>query len=227
MSNEQIPFNHSPFGSDEGSFVENPEPRCACVLLLDTSGSMQGKPIAELNEGLVAFKDELAADALAAKRVEVSVVSFGPVRVEREFSTADTFSPPVLGASGDTPMGAAIERAIAMLEKRKSIYKSSGVNYYRPWIFLITDGAPTDAWSNAARLVKEGEEHGAFAFFAVGVQAARMDILAQMTTREPLKLSGLRFRDLFAWLSKSLQWVSRSQVGTQVSLPPPSGWTSV
>lgn len=188
---------------------------------------MQGKPIAELNEGLVAFKDELAADALAAKRVEVSVVSFGPVRVEREFSTADTFSPPVLGASGDTPMGAAIERAIAMLEKRKSIYKSSGVNYYRPWIFLITDGAPTDAWSNAARLVKEGEEHGAFAFFAVGVQAARMDILAQMTTREPLKLSGLRFRDLFAWLSKSLQWVSRSQVGTQVSLPPPSGWTSV
>ena len=45
-----------PFGA--GEFVENPEPRCPCLLLLDTSHSMQGQPISELNNGLVAFKDE-------------------------------------------------------------------------------------------------------------------------------------------------------------------------
>lgn len=227
MNGEQVPFGQSPFGSDEGAFVENPEPRCPCVLLLDTSGSMQGQPIAELNAGLVTFKDELVADALAAKRVEVAIVAFGPVRVESDFATADIFSPPPLAAGGDTPMGAAIERAIEMTNQRKATYKASGINYYRPWIFLITDGAPTDAWSNAARLVKEGEEKGAFAFFAVGVQGARTDILSQMTTRAPVMLSGLRFRDLFSWLSKSLQSVSRSQIGTQVPLPPPTGWAAV
>jgi uncharacterized protein YegL len=69
---EQIPF-----GTND--FAENPEPRVACVLLLDVSGSMAGSAIAELNAGLTTYKDELAADSLASKRVEVAVVTFGSV----------------------------------------------------------------------------------------------------------------------------------------------------
>lgn len=61
MSDDQIPFDHP-------ELVANPEPRCACLLLLDTSGSMHGEPIAELNSGLVTLKDELMADAMAAQR---------------------------------------------------------------------------------------------------------------------------------------------------------------
>jgi hypothetical protein len=37
-------------------FALNADPRCACVLLLDTSGSMDGAPIKALNEGLKAFE---------------------------------------------------------------------------------------------------------------------------------------------------------------------------
>ncbi len=40
-----------PFGTD--NFAENPEPGVPCVLILDVSGSMMGKPISELNEGLM------------------------------------------------------------------------------------------------------------------------------------------------------------------------------
>ncbi|MBA3967146.1 MAG: hypothetical protein H0X47_15500, partial [Nitrospirales bacterium] len=68
------------FGTTE--FADNPEPRCPCLLLLDISASMNGTPIAELNKGLITFKDELAADQLAMKRVEVAIVTFGPVRTE-------------------------------------------------------------------------------------------------------------------------------------------------
>lgn len=227
MNDEQIPIGQSPFGSDEGAFIENPEPRCPCILVLDTSSSMGGAPITELNAGIVAFKDELIADALAAKRVEVAIVAFGPVRVESDFGTADTFTPPSLKANGDTPMGAAIERSIAMINQRKATYRAAGINYYRPWIFLITDGAPTDSWQNAAKLIREGEETASFSFFAVGVQGARTEILSQIATRTPLMLDGLRFRDLFSWLSRSLQSVSRSQAGSQVPLPSPTGWASV
>ena len=223
---EQVPFDdEAPFEGAE--FVDNPEPRCPCILLLDTSTSMSGKPIEELNEGLRAFKEELLADELAAKRVEVAVVAFGPVRVEGEFQTPEFFDPPELVADGDTPMGEAIEQALEMLADRKETYKANGVNYYRPWVFLITDGAPTDPWENAAKSVKAGEQDGSFAFFPVGVERANMEVLAKLSSRDPLKLDGLRFQDLFAWLSRSLQAVSQSQLGTEVDLPSPSGWTSV
>jgi len=208
-------------------FADNPEPRCPCVLLLDVSGSMSGRPIAALNEGISQFKDELAADSLAMKRVEVAIVTFGPVDTPVDFTTAAYFHPPVLHAQGDTPMGAAIHTAIEMVERRKSEYKANGIAYYRPWIFLITDGGPTDQWTSAASAVRAGEAAGKFAFFAVGVENANMETLAQIATRSPIKLDGLKFRELFSWLSASMRSVSQSTPGTALALPPPTGWASV
>src|SRR5215207_9775791 len=115
--NNDLVIDQTPFGS--GSFAENPEPRCACLLLLDTSGSMGGKPITELNAGLMEFKNALAQDDLAMKRVELAIVGFGPVQVHTEFTEAQYFNPPALSASGDTPMGAAIKYALEMVRKRK------------------------------------------------------------------------------------------------------------
>lgn len=88
---EQITFATSDFAS-------NPEPRCPCILLLDVSGSMNGRPINELNAGLVTFRDELLADSLALKRVELGIVTFGPVHVGQPFTSAANFFPPILFA---------------------------------------------------------------------------------------------------------------------------------
>lgn len=213
------------FGTD--NFADNPQPRCPCLLLLDTSGSMSGAPIAELNAGLVGFKDELAADSLAMKSVEVAVVSFGPVNVENTFHTAPNFFPPNLSANGDTPMGAAIKQGLELVRQRKDEYKASGISYYKPWVFLITDGAPTDEWQSAAALVREGENSKSFAFFAVGVAGANMDVLKQISVREPLKLQGLKFRELFQWLSNSMKSVSQSVPGTAAPIQSPQGWAEV
>lgn len=212
---------------ETNDFVSNPEPRCPCVLLLDVSGSMNGQPLAELNAGLQTFRDELAADALAMKRVEVAIVTFGPTKVEMPFTGASTFFAPTLQAQGDTPMGGAIMQALDLVRDRKNDYRANGISYYRPWVFLITDGGPTDAWQGAAAAVKEGEASKQFAFFAIGVKGARMDVLQQISVREPLSLEGLKFRELFSWLSSSLRSVSRSTPGTDVPLAPPSGWASV
>ncbi len=213
------------FGTTD--FADNPEPRCPCLLLLDVSGSMQGQPIAELNAGLITFKDELAADNMAMKRVEVGIVTFGPVQITLPFQGAAAFYPPTLTAQGDTPMGAAIKQGLDLVRQRKNEYRANGISYFRPWVFLITDGGPTDEWQSAAAAVREGENSKSFAFFAIGVQGANMDTLKQISVREPLMLDGLRFRELFMWLSSSLRTVAQSTPGMEVSLQPPQGWTSV
>lgn len=217
---EQISF-------ETNDFASNPEPRCPCVLLLDVSGSMNGRPLDELNAGLTTFREELSADALAMKRVEVGIVTFGPVKVETPLTSASAFYPPNLQSQGDTPMGAAILQALNMVEDRKRDYRANGISYYRPWVFLITDGAPTDSWQAAATAIREGETSKKFSFFAVGVKGADMNTLRQISVREPLSLDGLKFRELFRWLSGSVRSVSRSTPGTDVPLEAPKGWASV
>src|SRR5512135_3148896 len=77
---------------DQAEFAENPEPRCPVVLALDTSGSMQGNAIAELNEALRAFAAALRSDRLASLRVEVAVIAFGGKVRALEVRGADTSS---------------------------------------------------------------------------------------------------------------------------------------
>ena len=212
-------------------FAENPEPRCACVLLLDTSGSMSGEPINALNQGLVEFRNDLARDPLASRRVEVAVVTFdSSVKVVQDFVTADQFQPPTLTAQGATHMGSGILKALDMIQARKKQYNANGIAYYRPWVFMITDGEPQgeleEVVQQATRRIKEDEAGKRVAFFAVGVENAKMDRLSQIVVRQPVKLIGLNFVEMFVWLSRSTQAVSHSQVDDQVALPPP-GWGAV
>jgi uncharacterized protein YegL len=211
-------------------FAINPEPRCPCVLLLDTSGSMTGKPIDALNAGLKSFRDSLMKDSLASKRVEIAIVTFeSSVTVVQDFVTMDHFSPPVLSTGVLTCMGEGIVKALDLLQERKQRYRKNGVDYYRPWVFMITDGGPTDGpeiIAQATKRIHAEEGSKGVAFFAVGVQGADMGRLQQIAVRAPLMLDGLDFQSMFIWLSRSMQSISQTKLGEQTALAPP-GWSKV
>jgi len=192
---------------------------------------MSGEKIAALNAGLWTFKHDLLQDNLASKRVEVAIVAFDTtVRVEHEFATAENFQPPTLTAQSLTYTASGINKALDVLQTRKLEYKNNGISYYRPWVFLITDGAPYGeeqyVLTQAAQRVKEEETNKRVAFFAVGVEGADMQSLQMLSVRSPIKLKGLNFREMFVWLSASMQRVSHSKPDEQVPLPPPD-WMTV
>jgi uncharacterized protein YegL len=212
-------------------FAENPEPRCACVLLLDTSGSMNGRPIAALAEGLKALLYDLQLDPVAARRVELALVTFdSSVNVCQDFTAPDRMEPPTLVASGQTHMAEAIETALALVERRKELYRANDITYYRPWVFMITDGEPQGESASevqrAIAAVRRAEEERRAAFFAVGVEGANMKRLKQISVRAPQRLGGLDFRELFVWLSRSMQTIAHSRPEDRIALPP-AGWAEL
>jgi uncharacterized protein YegL len=212
-------------------FATNPDPRCPCLLLLDTSGSMEGEPVAHLNSGLELFQTDLQQDELARRRCEVALVTFGgTVSIMQDFVTADQFRAPHLTASGQTPMGAAMLQGLRMIRERKEKYRQAGIDYYRPWMFLITDGEPTDAWQEATRQVHAEAASNGLIFFAVGVPpSVNMQTLGQIAApgRQAVMLKSIdSFREMFKWLSNSQRRVSASKPGEQVALTP-VGWSTI
>lgn len=210
---------------DAIQIADNPDPRVACVLVLDTSSSMSGEPITALNQALKVLHEELLSDELARRRVELAIVTFGgDVRTVQDFATVDNFDSPTLVSSGGTPMGSAVEQALDMVERRKDVYKEGGLEYYQPWILLLTDGYPTDEWRGAAGRVAELEAKKRLAFFAIGVDGADRDMLSELSVRAPKKVQGLKFAELFIWLSRSMESVSTSNPGDMAPLPSRDEW---
>jgi uncharacterized protein YegL len=211
--------------------IENQDPRCPVVLLLDTSRSMyQESRIQRLNEGVRTFKQDVESDSTAKRRVEVAIVTFGgSVRLAQDFVTCDAFEPQDFKCDGDTPMGEGIRFALERLEERKRQYKEAGVTYYRPWVFLLTDGGPTDDWQSTVEVVRSAESSKRLSFFAVGVgEHPDMETLAKIAPpeRPPLRLDAAKFKDLFLWLSSSMKRVSTAKPGAQTALAPAT-WATV
>lgn len=206
--------------------VNNPTARVPVCLCLDVSGSMDGDPIRELNDGVRLFYDAIREDETALYAAEICVVTFGRRGVEciTDFASIEIQPDiPELIADGATPMGEAVNLGLDLLEKRKDEYKSKGVDYYQPWLVLMTDGAPNGAPNELSRAINRTVEmanHKKLSVFPIGIGAgADMDVLAQFSPkRGPLRLQGLKFRQFFEWLSQSVSRTSQSIPGESVPL---------
>jgi uncharacterized protein YegL len=214
----------------QNDLIENPSPRCACTVVLDTSASMSGAPIQQLNAGLQHFLQAVHADEVAACSVDISVITAGgQICEELPFTNAlNVEGCGHFSAGGATPLGAAVDLALDNLAKRKKQYKQNGVPYYQPWLVMISDGVPTDQWRAAAARAKQLSAEGKLVSLAVGVEGASLAALGEFSHRPAVMLDGLKFSEFFQWLSASMSRVSQSASTTSsVDLPPMNGWASI
>ena len=214
----------------ELDLIENPESRLACVVIVDTSASMLGEPIAEVNAGIRALHAEIASDELTLSRADICLLAYNSEwSVIQRFGEEIDYENSELIATGGTRMAAPIQAGLDLLEERKSAYRSHGIPYYRPIMMVITDGRPQHdrpgEMEQAASRIKQQEKEKHLTFFAIGTSDADMDLLNSLSNHPAKRLQGTKFVELFQWLSNSITAISQSTVGDRVQLPSTDPWS--
>lgn len=184
----------------------------------------------EMIEGVNLFYDNLLDDDVARYAAEVCIVTFGgKVQLVLDFANLDRQEGERqqkisnLTAQGETPMGEAVNMALNCLEARKEEYKDAGVDYWQPWLVLMTDGEPNGSTSEFERAVARTNDLAKvrkLTVFPIGIgDEADMNCLAKFSPRRPpLKLKGMNFKKFFEWLSASVSRTSQSMPGDTVKL---------
>lgn len=207
-----------------------------CCFVVDVSGSMNGAPIQQLNQGLQEFHHDIQNDSATADRLEIAIVEFSSfAEVVLEPALVDNFAMPMLQTKGTTAMVDGVRKGIELVVSRKEWYKKTGQPYLRPWIVLITDGVP-DSGQDVKGLTREIEQATKgkeFVFLPIGVDGADMRILQDIAgysqdadknwiKMTPMKLQGLQFSAFFQWVSASMSIVAGSKDGDKIDLPAPT-----
>lgn len=221
-------------------YINNPNQRTPCVLVLDASYSMQEKnldgssAIDELNNGLVELEKTLKDDPTALTHVQLAIVSVGGLQndatVMMHWTDVVNFDAFSLTAGSATPLAEGLLLALQLIEQGKQELRLAGISYTRPWIFVMSDGAPTSSdalWQQAIAECKLAQEQKKVEIFSIAVAGANMDKMAEISVRPVVHLNGLRFRELFVWLSSSLSAASRSRPGDKLELPSTDPWRDV
>ena len=212
-----------------GEEVINYQQKCPVVFVVDNSGSMSGAPINELNKGFEVFRNEIGQDDTASARLDVAIISFNSSeKIEHDFELISDYQMPVLAAGGGTNMQAGLRKGLDILEARKKWYRGTNQTYYRPYVILITDGYAniTEELKNEIRTAAKNSKLN---FWPVGVNGADMSMLEKIAcsgegaSLPALKLDGLKFVELFQWLSSSFGKVSNSKDGEGIDLTPEEG----
>jgi len=153
---------------DPPKIINASESHMALAFLLDTSSSMSGDPIRELNAGLNRFKAEVCKDKQTRDILDIAIIEFNSThRPVQEFVPVEYMEEVQLVASGGTYMAPAIETALNMVDERSKFYIKSGTTPYKPWVILISDGAPLDDIGSAVKRIKEMDRAKALTYLSV------------------------------------------------------------
>lgn len=209
--------------------VSNATRRLPAVILVDCSSSMINV-MRELNQALEQLVNDLRGHEIAADSVELEIIeirSTPTINQPRVEARNLVFRP--MSANGGTGIGQAIELGLDRIGERQREYISAGIHAYKPMVFLLTDGQPTDAWQAAAQRVRRLGAEGKLFFFGIGTSSANFATLGQICPENmpPQKMADGKFSELFQFVSDSLSSVAGSQPGAIVPLPSTGGWAAL
>lgn len=206
--------------SDFSNSTRRRLPICFC---LDTSGSMQGDPIRQLNMGLQNFMSSIKNNDDTRSATDIAIITFGSsVEIVLPFGklSKEKVLPEIQASTSLTPIGEGVLTALELLNARKEGYKELGIKYYQPWIVVITDGAPQgpNSMANyraAVEACNELEKNDKLVVFNIGVgNSVDFDLLKLLSIKrpEPISVASAEFGKLFEFLGSSSSSVVSSGI---------------
>ena len=182
-------------------------------LLLDTSSSMFGAPIQAVQQGVHLIHRELMNNPHAIETVYLSVITFDTTAKQIvPLTSVENFTPPTLQAEGNTALGAAITLLNDALDRELQSNTEGRKGDYRPLIFLLTDGAPTDLWKEPVAALKLRSTNKIGTLVALGCGPNINTQTLKEITDNVLRISDTNpdsLQQFFKWVSSSIQKTSQ------------------
>lgn len=200
--------------------------RLPVYLVLDTSGSMGGEPIESVRNGLTLLVQALRKEPQALETAYISVITFNS-SAQQVVPLTDLFSfqEPTLDASGATALGEALELVANKISSEVVKTTAENKGDWKPLVFIMTDGEPTDEWQRGAESLKKAKP--IVVACAAGYNA-NTELLKNIT-ENVLELKSATSQDIkafFKWVTDSIKQAS-IKVNTGANdqgmgqLPPP------
>lgn len=187
--------------------------RLPIFFVLDVSESMAGDNIRVLNKGIENLVRTLRTDPHALESVYLSVIVFaGKAKTLTPLVELASFYPPRLPLGSGTSLGKALDLLMSEIDKNVEKTTTEIKGDWKPVVYLLTDGKPTDDTAPAIRRWKDGYTRKA-SLVAVGIGAhADMSTLGKLTENafQLTAESEADFMRFIQWMSLSVSAQSRS-----------------
>jgi uncharacterized protein YegL len=201
--------------------------RLPVYLLIDTSGSMSGEPIEAVKTGVQTLISSLRQDPYALETAFISIITFDSTAKQIvPLTELSAFQVPGFVATGTTALGAGLGLLADQISNELVKTTAEVKGDWKPLIFIMTDGVPTDDWQQGLAKFKQvrtgivvacAAGHGA----DTGVLKQITEVVVRLDTADASTIKAF-----FKWVSSSVSIGSqkvdaKKEVAGLSDLPPP------